>query len=442
MLVVACMLKGWKTYSWDIDSAFLHGFLKEEIYMRAPSGYDDPAGKGKVFKLKKTLYGLKQAAAEWHLLLASTLRDIGYKAADASDCLWVKQEPTGETCIVCHHVEDCAVGSSCDKMAADLKAVLKDKFGLSDGGSLTWHLGMNVRIVPKVSAHISQRPYIEAMLTKFGMGDCKTASTPMSDTTRVDKADCPEVVDEALRLEYMQKVGSVMYAAHMTRPDIAFACSQLGGVLQNPGPEHMKAVNRVLRYLAGTLDRGLSYSNKVWNIPGVDKAISPSELACFTDADWAGDCSDRLSTSCYLSYLAGGVVSYKMVKQKVHAMSSAESELISLSSGARDAEYIRNTLKALGVLVQAKATNIYTDSSSALAISEKSGMNDKTKHIQLRYYQVRKLRADQVVLPVKIGTDYNPSDVGTKALGLITFARHRDAVVSDGPIARTWASRV
>jgi hypothetical protein len=121
-------------------------------------------------------------------------------------------------------------------------------------------------------------------------------------------------------------------------------------------------------------------------------------------------------------------------------MSSAESELISLSAGARDIEYVRNTLTELGVLVQPKATQIHTDSSAALAISEKSGMNDKTKHIQLRYYQVRRLRTENIVVPIKIGTDFNPSDIGTKALGPITFLRHRDMVVKAiAAPARTWS---
>ena len=97
-------------------------------------------------------------------------------------------------------------------------------------------------------------------------------------------------------------------------------------------------------------------------------------------------------------------------------MSSAESELIAMSGGVRYVQYLQNTLELLGICKQDGATTIMSNSSAAIAISDKSGMKDATKHIALRFFQVRGLQKDGIVKIEKIGTDYNPSDIGTKAL--------------------------
>jgi hypothetical protein len=144
ILVCIALLMGWKTYSWDVDSAFLHPTLKEEIYMRPPSGYavSGSVEFGKVLRLRKTIYGLKQAAAEWHLLLSGTFRELGYEAVDMSDCYWVKRDGKGGVCLACHHVDDCAVTSNSDKLAHELRDTLRKKYGLTDSGELKFHLGM------------------------------------------------------------------------------------------------------------------------------------------------------------------------------------------------------------------------------------------------------------------------------------------------------------
>jgi len=259
LLVVIALLNGWTTYSWDVQSAFLHSKLTEVIYMKPPHGYTGSIGLDEVFLLEKTLYGLKQAAAEWHLLLSGALRSLGYESADQSNCLWVKKYK-GHTCIVCHHVDDCAATASCNAIAYELRDMLQSKFGLTDSGDLTWHLGMNVSIIYKQYAIISQRLYVESIMNRFGMANAKSVPTPMCDSRRISVEDCPAEVDDELRQEYMELVGSLMYLAHMTRPDIGLAVSQLGGVLTNPGPVHMQAAKRVVRYLSGTKDLGLKYT--------------------------------------------------------------------------------------------------------------------------------------------------------------------------------------
>jgi hypothetical protein len=106
IIVCTALIKGWNTHSWDVDSAFLHCNLEEEIYMKPPGGYTDPLEEGKVFLLLKTIYWLKQVAHAWHGLLAGTFRELGYEPSDQSDCMWQKTRADGHVCLACHHVDD------------------------------------------------------------------------------------------------------------------------------------------------------------------------------------------------------------------------------------------------------------------------------------------------------------------------------------------------
>ena len=127
----------------------------------------------------------------------------------------------------------------------------------------------------------------------------------MGDTYRVNKEDCPTIVDDERRQLYMEIVGSLMYLGYMSRPDIAYACSQLGGVLQNPGEAHLTAAKRVIRYLIGTRELGLLYKYGPWDAPGFGHPIKSTEIVTYTDADWAGDRDSRQSSTCYMTFLSG-----------------------------------------------------------------------------------------------------------------------------------------
>ena len=317
----------------------------------------------------------------------------------------------------------------CDELAFELRDALAEKYGLTDTGELTWHLGMRIVIEKNQYAHICQSAYTESIIRRFNMQDAKPAQTPMVDEYRISKDNSPKTINEIIKQEYMEVVSSLLYLGHMSRPDIAYACSQLGTVLGNPRQKHLDAAKRVIRYLIGTVDLGLYYKYGSWQPPGFNHEIDGGTVAGYTDADWAGDRDTRKSSTCYLTFMSSGLISYKMVKQKVNAMSSAESELIAMSAGARDIQYVRNTLESINISKQTTPTRLMCDSSAAIAISENSGMNDKTKHIALRYFSVRDLQKSGILKVDKIGTDFNPSDICTKALGSITFLRHLEVIV-------------
>ena len=153
-------------------------------------------------------------------------------------------------------------------------------------------------------AWLGQPTYTENLLKKFGMQDCKPVGTPVDVGTKLEKATSEEEsIDQQL---YQSAVGSLMYLSVSTRPDIAFAVGSLARFSTKPTKVHWTALKCVFRYLRGTINLGILYSQK-----------GSQECVGFSDADWAGDVNDRKSTSCYLFLISGGAVTWKSIGNKV-----------------------------------------------------------------------------------------------------------------------------
>jgi hypothetical protein len=182
---------------------------------------------------------------------------------------------------------------------------------------------------------ICQRGYIEQLLSKFNMSNCKPTTTPhqvgyylssnMSPTSENDILDMRNV-------PYAELVGSLNWVSTNTRPDIATSIGTLCRFISNPGRQHWKAALRVLRYLSATLDYGIRYTNQ---------GLTISSLLGYSDADWAGDPDKRRSTTGYIFTLAGGPIAWKSKLQKSSALSSVEAEYIAVCSASREAKWIR-----------------------------------------------------------------------------------------------------
>jgi hypothetical protein len=336
---------------------------------------------------------------------------------------------------VCHHVDDLLItySEAGAALVDELKTSCMRSWGMKvNDGEVGWHLGLKIVFKPGQSVFISQAAYTESILKRFDIGSLKSASTPMKEGCRISIDDCPSVVCEADRELYQQMIGSVNYLAFTSRPDISGTVAQLCRVIQNPGPDHLAAVIHLYRYLAGTKERGLFYENVSWTLDGIAASHGPSTLVGFSDSDWAGDKDERKSTSCHVIMIAGAPIAWKMNRQKIQALSSAEAEFIAMSSAAREISYLRNLFEAFGECVQVSATTLYVDSSAAIAIAQKTGMSDKTKHIALRYFHLQELIRRGVLACEKIGTDHNVADIGTKPLGPAVFKVHADVLVKTG----------
>lgn len=211
-------------------------------------------------------------------------------------------------------------------------AELSSKFKMKDLGEAKTILGFTVKRNKEYrQISISQKRYIDDMLKKYGMDDCKPVSTPLDTNQRISKEMCPtseEGIEEMRKMTYRECIGSLLYAAQITRPDINFAVNLLSRFCENPGRAHWTAVKRILRYLKGIRGYELTFGTQEDLLTG------------YCDADWASDSDQRKSTTGYVFTTYGGAISWSTKRQATVALSTTEAEYTYAYSGS----YTRSNL--------------------------------------------------------------------------------------------------
>ena len=295
---------------------------------------------------------------------------------------------------------------------------LRGKFELSDQGDLNWYLGVAFNHDRKLgTCTLTQSSYIEALLERFNMKGCTPMSTPCEPSSHLLKSDAPAVPDKAAVKHYQQLVGSLMYLACFTRPDIAYAVNQCARHMSNPGPTHVTAAKRILKYLAGTKELGLRYTR-------TSDTGRANVLTSFADSDHAGDPDSRRSVTGYVQLLNGAVVSWQSVRQQVVALSSVEAEYYAASVSGTDVQYIWRLMDELGHK-QKEPTTLYEDNMACIYMSESSVMYHKARHIDTRVYHLRELCKDGIMKLIKVESAKQTADSLTKGTPRPLFVAHR-----------------
>jgi hypothetical protein len=212
-------------------------------------------------------------------------------------------------------------------------------------------------------------------------------------------------------IPYREVVGCIMYAALTVRIDIAFIAGQLAQHCQNPGMDHWKAAQRVLRYLASTRNHGLCFGG---NVP------SDNILIGYSDADYAGDPDTRRSTSGYVFILNGGAVTWSSRRQPIVALSTMQSEYIAVSDSTREAVWLRRLLGNLGS-TQMSPTALRCDNESAIGLAYNPLAHKGSKHIEVRYHYIREQVINKTIELGYVNTCKPIADVLTKAVDGETF---------------------
>ena len=321
----------------DVDAAFMNADLKEEIYVGSPVGLP-PLPAGRVYKLEKALYGLKQSPKEWNELLDSFLisKTGGMLTKLKSEgCLYCRQSKSGYL-IVAIYVDDIVIAGSSDKIVNSFKTRLFKEFKCKDLGSVDKVLNMEISRTRCGGLFLSQECYVKEILKRFNIDPAHEhiPETPMEHRIKLTKygAECavklskgefdPDTAGERLTPghKYREMVGALLWLSMGTRPDIAYAVSQVAKCNNDPRNAHLWAVKRILRYLAGTKDYGIYYyvsaphqDVKDLNLPtGYFYKFHPSELEWLmgmVDADFANDLNNRRSVTGYVFFLANGPTS-------------------------------------------------------------------------------------------------------------------------------------
>ncbi|GJY41311.1 retrovirus-related pol polyprotein from transposon TNT 1-94 [Tanacetum coccineum] len=389
--------KSFIVFQMDGKTTFLHGTLKEDVYVCQPEGFIDAAHPSHVYKLKKALYGLKQAPRAWYDELSTFLLQNHFFKGTIDLTLFIRRFDD-DILVVQVYVDDIIFGSTYPRYTQLFSDLMKSHFEMSMMDEMMFFLGLQVNQSP-CGIFINQSNYVLEILKKYGMESCDPVGTPMEIKDKLDLDQNGSPVDAT---KYRSMIGALMYLTS-SRPDIVHATCLCARYQAKPTEKHLKEVKRIFRYLRGTVNTGLWYTKD-----------SGFELTGFSDADYAG-CKDTFkSTSGGAQFLGEKLVSWSSKKQDCTALSTAEAEYVSLSACCAQVLWMRTQLTDYGF--HFNKIPIYCDSKSAIAISCNPVQHSRTKHIAVRYHFIKEHVEKGTIELYFVKTDYQLADLFTKAL--------------------------
>jgi hypothetical protein len=411
----------------DFTAAYLQSDLKEDIFAVPPKGLN--LGNDKAIKLIKSIYGLKQSGHNWQEKLFTQLIKMKYKALTYIDkCIFTRESKSKKLFILAVYVDD--MGYVYDKvdsneMDADIKT-LTDTFKLTLMGDSHYMLGWRIiRDRSKRTLSLDMQGYITQSLEEFGLNQCKSVVEPGTHNTilyPIDKLDktkliiketefkSNEFVEEdkypTLKLnDYRKYIGILLWISHL-QPGILNATSQVAQFSNDPQPHHLKAVNKIFRYLSGVKEQKLIYDGN---------KINADTIISYSDSDWSGNPMNSKSTSGFAIFFCGGLVSFYSKRQKVVAGSTLHAETIAATELLKELIWVQALLGGLGC-PQPSPLVVFMDNQPAISVAKGGGSFDLTKHIRIRHHQLEEAVTTKFVNLKYIKTDDNLADIFTKAL--------------------------
>lgn len=405
ILAIATKMK-MEIIQFDVKTAFLNGELEEVVYMKQPIGFSDDTNK--VCLLKKSLYGLKQASRCWNIKFKSFIEEFDFKVCDSDPCVFVRSKNSKTTILAIYVDDGIIVGDDTTEMQLVIEHLRKQfEIKLLNVGCF---LGFQINQLNDGSIFINQSAYAKKVLHKFQMEECHAVAIP-SDSNQVL---CNFGDSEPSKYPYRQLVGSMMYLAVCTRPDISFAIGNVSRYMEAPSVVHENALKRILKYIKGTIYHGILYnSNGEYGLCG------------YSDSDYAGDVETRRSTSGNAFLFNNGIISWSSERQKCVSVSTTEAEYVAASNGIKELVWLR---RLFDELLPNKIENVtfFMDIQSAIRLVKNPEFHKPSKHIDVRYHFIREKYEEGFFQLEYISTNEMIVDIFTKALPKQRFQFLRD----------------
>lgn len=400
----------------DVRTAFLHGILEEEIYMKIPEGLQVSGDENRlVCKLNKALYGLKQASRCWNQTFSMFLERFGFEKCNAENSLYYSNF-NEENVFLALFVDDGLIMAKTKQTLEKIILALQSGFDITFGDP-SMFVGVQIeRNRDGKEMFIHQSAYTQRILSKFNMQDAHPVSTPAEPGT-VLRSPGPDDDVNLASIPFREAVGSLMFLSIVSRPDISFAVNLVSRFLSNYDHTHWQAVKRIFKYLRGTVDLGIMYKSS-----GIEL-----ELIGYTDSDFAGDIDTRRSTSGFIFELADGPVTWSSQRQRMVTLSTTEAEYVAASLATREALWLRQLLNDVGLTCKGPTT-LKVDNQSAIRLVKNSEYHKRTKHIDIQYHFIREKYVSSEIQVINVPSEYEYADILTKALPKERFRFLRDSL--------------
>jgi len=337
LLFALAALENWQMTALDVKTAFLYGQLDEEIYMEQPEGFKVKGQEFKVLRLRRAIYGLKQASLAWWKELDKSVRELDFKRLYADAGIFVCRHKDGTILVMLAYVDDILFMGPNISLLKNKKTLFMERWECRDLGECKEFLQIGIDRHGG-NIFINQEQYLHKVVTRFIHGNEKTAKTPLPQGYKPLPNEDP--VNPTLHLKFQSVIGSLLYIMLGTRPDIAYAVTVMSQFAVNPSQEHLDKALYICRYLAGTPDYSIVYEGR-----------TNKGLIAYTDSDWASDPIKRRSVTEYFFKLANSIISWQSRSQKTVALSSTEAEYMALSDTSRQAAWIKSVLDELDMSI-------------------------------------------------------------------------------------------
>lgn len=436
ILIAIAVKMNWDIVLFDIATFFLYGKMKDEVFMEQAPGWE-VEGKPKedyICKVLKSMYGLPQAPHCAQVELKETLTEGGeFHSTTADDCIYVSGQgaPTagkdnGYAALGAHVDDLTGIGDA--KGLAKIEATLGSKFKFTKEVNPTVITGVQIERDRKARwLKLHQAAYVNELLAKHNMTDCRSVDTPMDPGTARSLMLLPtsETPDPHVLKQYQSLVGAFIWLLK-TRPDMMFTINLVSRFMKNATQRHLDLVSgRPLRYLKGTVDYGVVFQadDNEWRLSGA------------SDSDLAGCLNTSRSTSGCFSKLGkyGAVMCSSSLEKKI-STSTGQAETYAMQSLVKEVVWERHLLDELR-FPQSEPTHLSTDNDGVLKQSTKAVNHSSAKHYRIAQAYIRSMGENGTIKVGRVDTAKNPADLFTKALHAPSFVQHREAIM--GPQSPT-----
>ncbi|CCH61890.1 hypothetical protein TBLA_0F03530 [Henningerozyma blattae CBS 6284] len=395
---------------YDVSTAFPNSKIDKEILVGLPKDLLEILNlpKGQLWKLNKTVYGLKQSNKEWINLVRNFMTKQGFTVNNVDENIYLRK--IGHNVIIClSYVDDFLIATDNPNLRKELFNQMNKEWDVKDMGSVKKYLGMTFITYPDGSVSLDQRIYLTELLERYHDKNHKIRATPMSEIPIPLNEDNSTPLDKDETSVYRSIVGAILWASLCTRADLSYAISKLGSKSSKPTIDDKKILMHTLSYIKGTINRKLYFQAK---------KNKDNELIGFSDASF-GTGKSILSQYGYIFTWSGTPISWCSKKQRSTSISMYESELFGLSEVYKESLWMRSLFETFSL--NTNTIVIYEDNKNVISTAIGTEDHSASKHIGFRKKFINEITMTGLSVPFYVKSEHNIADLLTKPLGDIAF---------------------